>query len=69
MADAEVMSVVSGMLAEADSIDGVGVLRHDATAKVYRGVRTDAAFFSHKACCSPRRIGRAVAAVHAIEIA
>ena len=37
--DAKVMSLVAGMLAGADSIDDLGVLRHGAMAKAYRGVR------------------------------
>jgi Transposase DDE domain group 1 len=37
--DAKVMSLVAGMLAGADSIDDVGVLRHGAMAKAFAGVR------------------------------
>ncbi|MEU5306908.1 hypothetical protein AB0G88_40240 [Streptomyces noursei] len=37
--DAKTMSLVAGMLAGADSIDDVGVLRHDAMAKAFAGVR------------------------------
>ncbi|KDN85571.1 transposase [Kitasatospora cheerisanensis KCTC 2395] len=37
--DAKVMSLVAGMLAGADSIDDMGVLRHGAMAKAFRGVR------------------------------
>jgi hypothetical protein len=37
--DAKAVSLVAGMLAGADSIDDVDVLRHGAMAKAYRGVR------------------------------
>jgi hypothetical protein len=39
-ADAKVTSIVAGMIAGADSIDGLDVLRHGAIRALFGGIRT-----------------------------